>query len=440
MTLNVALVPENGGSLTPGFAGATDRSTGTAYTITAQAAPGFVFAGWTGSRSDRAATISFTMTPGFSLQANFVPDPLLAARGNYNGLVMADTPTNESSGWIKISVTAGGEFTGKLNLAGLKCPFAGFFDSAGLAHFRDGNRPTKTLPRSSWQTPLELGLQLDVVNSSHKITGTLADSGVLFSAIMADQALFTDATSPIAPQRNVPVGMAGAYTFIFPPVVVAGIELPRGNGWGRMQVGADGSVRVAGLLADGAEVAFSTSLAQDGTLPMYVSLYHGRGAICGPVSLVSQPGSDVNGTVVWFKPAAAARTFYPSGWPDGVMLNLRGSHFVPAADGGASVLASIGLGGLTNVSFQGGNLPGDVKGSASVSFNKVILVPPAVVRGFTLAIKPGNGVFTGEFVHPVSQVPRQFRGVLLQNQGEAAGFFLDTTESGAIEVAPSGTN
>ena len=187
-------------------------------------------------------------------------------------------------------------------------------------------------------------------------------------------------------------------------------------------------------------MACSTSLAQDGSLPVYVPLYAGGGAICGPISLGAQAGSDANGAVVWFKPAAASRVFYPAGWPDGVTLDVRGSHFVPPAAGAPGILNVLGLSGTTSVSLLGGNLRADVKLPASISADNITLTPPAAIQGFNFTINPANGVFRGRFVDPASKQPRQFRGVLLQNQSEAAGFFLGTTESGAIEIAPGSTN
>lgn len=59
------------GTVTSGFDGTTTRDIGASYTLTARPQRGHTFTGWTGSISSTAPTITFTMTVGFSVQANF---------------------------------------------------------------------------------------------------------------------------------------------------------------------------------------------------------------------------------------------------------------------------------------------------------------------------------------------------------------------------------
>ena len=429
-TLTVAVAPANGGRVMAGFSGSTSRDIGLSYTITAVPAPGFVFSSWSGSASGGSPTLVFTMADGFSLQANFMPDPLLTARGVFNGLALADVPINGTTGRVKIVIGLGGKFTGKLVLAGIYYPISGAFGVEGSATFGDGKRATRALLRQGAAT-LDLALHLDINGGGHHITGTLSDAGNVVSTIQADHTLFTDAENPVSPRRNVPVELTGAYTFLFPPVVADGVVTPKGNGWGRAIVMPNGAVRIAGTLADGTAISSSTVLAQDATLPLYVPLYNNGGAVCGKVSLVSEAGNDVSGNVVWFRPPTPGRPFYPAGWKDGIILGLRGSHFLPT-------VAAVGRGAApinVSVTLSGGNLDADLIASAFLSSAGVTLESAQAIRGFSLNVNSASGVFSGRFIPPGGRAMETFKGVVLQNQNAAAGFFLGSTESGSIEVA-----
>ena len=71
---DLTVVASRGGSVTPGYLGTTPREVGKSYTITATAAPGHRFKGWTGSVVSSARRIQFTMEEGFRLEADFAPE------------------------------------------------------------------------------------------------------------------------------------------------------------------------------------------------------------------------------------------------------------------------------------------------------------------------------------------------------------------------------
>lgn len=429
--LTVSLSPVNGGSVSSGFLGVTDREAGATYSVKATPAPGYVFSNWSGGATGSDPTLVFSMTRGLNLQANFSIDPLLAARGEYNGLARAEVPTNGTTGSLKILVTNGGRFTGKLILAGVHYPLMGSFSANGSATFGDAKRVRRTFFREGLN-PLELGLQLDVAAASpHRVTGTLMDAGVVVATISADQALFTDAKVPATPRRNVPAEFGGAYTFVVPAPEGRGISIPRGSGWGRAVVMPNGSIRVAGVLADGIHFTCSTVLSQDGSLPLYVPLYRNGGAICGRVSLVTLAGNDVNGEVVWFRPPLVGRAFYMGGWASGITSSLRGSHYAPPAPGAVTPEPI-----AVNLLLAGGNLVTNLAAPASFDGKRVTLFQPLAVRGFAFSMNQANGLFSGTFIHPISQRPCAFQGVVLQNQNAAGGFFVGSTESGDFVLEP----
>jgi len=47
-----------------------------------------------------------------------------------------------------------------------------------------------------------------------------------------------------------------------------------------------------------------------------------------------------------------------------------------------------------------------------------------------------NGLFNGTFTHDVSYRSMTFHGVILQKQEFGAGYFLGTTEAGAVTITP----
>jgi hypothetical protein len=52
------------------------------------------------------------------------------------------------------------------------------------------------------------------------------------------------------------------------------------------------------------------------------------------------------------------------------------------------------------------------------------------------AIDAATGTFHGRFTHPTDGLSRTFRGALLQKQNVGRGFFIDSTEAGAVTLAP----
>ncbi len=72
-SLSVAIA--GSGSVTVGFTGQSQRLIGESYTVTATPADGNVFVGWTGGVTSSEPTLTFVMTPGLTLTANFAALP-----------------------------------------------------------------------------------------------------------------------------------------------------------------------------------------------------------------------------------------------------------------------------------------------------------------------------------------------------------------------------
>ena len=90
--------------------------------------------------------------------------------------------------------------------------------------------------------------------------------------------------------------------------------------------------------------------------------------------------------------------------------------------------------------FYGGDLVSDQQ--AAWDFVRVILKPPAKfvaeegAEGLTLTASKGTGVLSGSFIDIMTGLRAPVRGVVLQQQNTAQGFFLSTNAAGAFSIAP----
>jgi hypothetical protein len=70
------------------------------------------------------------------------------------------------------------------------------------------------------------------------------------------------------------------------------------------------------------------------------------------------------------------------------------------------------------------------------SLTRRVTVTPTAGLTAGIALAPGTGAFTGSF-RPTSSSPAQkFSGVLLPSENRGLGFFVDSTGSGEVVIAP----
>jgi hypothetical protein len=263
------------GTVTPNLNGAM-LEIGKTYQLKAVPGRGQVFGGWEGFDST-SATLSFVMKSNLTLIAKFVPSPFPSVRGNYAGLVANEqsvTPNN--SGYFALTVTASGQFTGKLMMGGARQGFRGQLDLYGDA---------TVSVRRNLQLPLSLKLHLDLTNTSDQVAGSLTD-GHWTSALAGDRNVFNS-------QFN-PARQAGDRSFV--------LERADNNAraaTGLSRIALNGVTRVQGTLADGRAFSTSSALAKNGNCPFYLSLNRGNEVVIGWLNFPIGQGPTASGTVLW---------------------------------------------------------------------------------------------------------------------------------------------
>jgi hypothetical protein len=402
---NVLTIITNGnGSVSPDFGGKSLR-VGRVYTLTARPDPTNLFVGWTGSINARSSNLRFRMENGLVLQANFITNPFVSAKGSYAGLfAQSHEVAFPSSGLFTAVVGGKGGISARLRLAGKTNSFSGVFGP-------DGSFSTYIL--RSDRLPLWVFLQLDLV-SGERMTGQITD-GTFLAELQADRAVFS-ANSP-APQGG------NKYTFIIPGAPDS-LARPGGNGFGTVTVSTTGVVRVVGTLGDRTKFTQSTFVSRQGQWPLFARLYSKKGAILGPMTFADLSDTDLSGPISWFKPAQSSSRFYQSGFQFGT--ELAGSLFVST---NSPLLA------LTNgmLVLQGGKL-------AETVANAFVLSAANKASGtnrLTLSISTASGTFGGSLRDPATGASISIRGAILQKQNRGAGLFLSSNQTGSVILEPS---
>jgi len=210
------------------------------------------------------------------------------------------------------------------------------------------------------------------------------------------------------------------------PGQVGDPNLPAGDGYGTLHVGADGLGTLSGTLADGTAFSHTAWLTAEGDWPLYVSLYAGKGAVVSWMTFTNQVSSDINGAVVWIKQANPAAAQYPAGFTNDT--KAVGSLYVAPTGANKAVNLS-----SASVSFTGGNLTADFSNMVSVNTgSQVVNLSP---NALTLTISPTLGSFTGQVAEPVTGVVHPFSGVVLQKQNAGFGFLPGATRSSLVTLA-----
>ena len=100
---------------------------------------------------------------------------------------------------------------------------------------------------------------------------------------------------------------AGTYSLAID--AAAPVEMP---GMADVRILGNGTVRIHGVLGDGAVFHQRTFVSVDARIPLFVRLYGGRGALLGWLD-VGGNGA-IQGTLRWFRPGDSRSLNYPDGF------------------------------------------------------------------------------------------------------------------------------
>ncbi|MGP8198612.1 MAG: fibronectin type III domain-containing protein [Limisphaerales bacterium] len=405
---NFTLLISGNGTLTPSRT-VKALQAGKRYTLTAVAAKGSVFAGWT-SNGILVASVpkyTFLVESNVMLQASFIPNPFISVAGNYHGLFyVTNDAAEESSGSFVATVTKAGAYSARLRLGAGSFSLSGAFSVTGAA--------SKSIPRRGL-TPVTVDLQLGLTNGP--LTGTISD-GAWTADLVADVAVYSK-TNP-APQ-------AGKYTLLIPGSENASTQ-PGGNGFGAVIVSETGNVTFSGTLGDGTPVSSTSIISSEGQWPLYVSLYAGNGSILGWLNFTNDGA--ISGQTGWFKLPEASAKLYPGG-------------FTNSSEAMGSVYQYTN--GLPLLGFTQGQLV-LTNGDLSTGLVDPVGLGPEIETtsqsaanqaAATLAFKNSTGQFKGSVMNPATGKPIAVNGVVLQNQNLGAGCFLGANESGSVILSPA---
>lgn len=386
------------------------------------------------------------------LRVVFIPtpyDPPAGQSRNLHWLLTPDgasaTPSTAAAGTACLNgtLTGGGGFTGKFQIAGQTLPVTATFFPNTNAVFTVAGRKVASLPcpggKLEFVTVSEGG-QIQLPQARFTPTGDAAPTAVAsarrgaYSATnKVGAALLNSATK-------------GYYTVSLPPSVAAATPVPAGAGHATISLTNSGVTTFAGVLADGTAFTQGTDLLTNDEAIIFTQLptpgaTTKLGLLTGLLRFdPAQETTDVTANLNWYRPATTNPKvlLYPAGWPGGIPLAAQGALYSPAI----TVQSALGITTQSRLHFTGGGLTAFVeKTNFNIVKNAVVKVAPADAS-YSLSITPATGFFSGTFTpnwgNPSATKPA-FKGVILQKgQGRAAGFFLHNTKTPPADGDGSG--
>lgn len=367
--LTVNVQPPQAGSVTAGLNGKYFE-VGQSIAVTATAKRGQLFAYWSGPvASGESPSTTAQISANTVLTANFVTNPFPAVAGTYTGLFFNPahiSPTN--AGFIRITTTASGGFSGKVVFPGRTYPINYRFPYYGWT----------ILPgRGFDNNPLLLALALDLTNGTGTISGFISDQPANGPSIWSNSVvLFRSAndlsgTNAAAPGNYINLLQQENSTNDTPAF-----------GYQALALGDKGTLTLTGTLPDGAAYSGSAALSKEGIWPCFVqpAAYPKTGMLIGWQSLTA---SGSTGQLYWLSPS------------DGTAASLSATGG-PVAPPAANTQYDFVVPGDTTVTVT---VNAEHKFVASSPFVNIALSPSGILTG-TIKLVAGSASFKGAFINP----------------------------------------
>jgi len=311
---------------------------------------------------------------------------------------------------LRLTLTSLGKFSGRILSAGGSYGLSGLFNIKGQA--------SQSVPRGREESPLGLEMNLDLTGGTQRITGQVTNADWT-AVLQADLAAYS--------AKN-PYPNHGKYTLLFGGTN-DGSSGPGGDGYATVTINDAGLVSVTGVLSDNTSVAPSpASISQFGQWPLYIPVYGKLGSLVGWIDFPFSTSNSFAGPAAWFRTGPKGK-LYPKGFTN--FLSIAGSTFT----NGNKETPVLQLTTLS-VLLDGGGLAGVLSNDVTLyNDTKFITNGPGIPR-LKLSVNPSTGVLSGSFEDMVTGRTASIKGVVFQQQTNAAGFFLSTNATGSLLVTP----
>jgi hypothetical protein len=354
--------------------------------------------------TDKSNPLHFTMIPGTTVQANFVPSRFVQTAGIYaGGFLNSGTGGTWGEGG-NITLTAGvfGALSGKIYIGGKSYSFKGNFSLGGDFDATLGS------------SVAHLHLHVDTNSFAGAIAGTLSIGGDTITFSLA-QNQWNKKTKPTA--------YAGYYTVVLPPENPAAPNTPEGDGFATFKIDTGGGVKGTLCLPDGGKLSFGSYVSDKGGISVAGVIKTKAAAVSGTMTFKDVPGvSDLDGTLTWLKSAGQnpKDTLYPA--PFVTHLPAIGSKYdaltvAPALFNSGTTSAAV----VNDCPVVSGTASNTVTLLAGGKTTVTSSTPAG--NGLKLTFKLSTGLFGGSFVD-ANGTTQKFSGAFLQKQAKGGGYFL----------------
>ena len=441
---------------------------GAPVTLTARPAAGHVFSHWEGLPVDAVmsgAVASFTMPAEdvTEILAVFVANPFaaLGTTAVFHGLLAPHQTqrSNAALGSLNATLTTStGALSGKLLLGGVTTSFAGTVQGNGDVWLKNAGGPMT----GALEIPGIGTLVLFFASDSLDISLFGADTDSFGTA----RAAIHSAANPV-PATLLNDAKQGFYTVALPALEQTPSKpastYPQGAGYGTLTLKTNGTLTLAGVLADGSKFTAASALVSGNTSPVHAQLPTPGSATLKGGSLLGMlafdpdaPDTDVSSAslgwavfggkggpppesgsgLLWLRPgvvqqtgttaAALATQLYTEGWEQGITVGLVGALYDKAVTVQSALgLPAAGPDGNAVLAFEDGKLLDTVAYTTlNVDGGKVVKLPSTDKR-YTLTLTGNTGAMKGAFTpfwsNPGTALPA-FNGVILQKGANKGGW------------------